>query len=224
MSDAPVLTSGTYTMSILTGETQVVGVDLDWGQRLEVEAVIPPRRGALAREVDYFDKMEVQLLGPTRGLHQPSGTKISGKPAWQELLVSPDDKSHRVGAATPPVRYLNRTLAGVENAALPGRHYAAVNYSLDDKEYLLPYLLVIRVVGKAGGGAPPYQAASPTPTPSPGTTTPSPEPSSSASSAAPPADERGTDGNTTMALTAAAAGVIVGAGAVALLLRRRSRR
>ena len=164
------------------------------------------------------------MLGPTRGVHQTSGIKIAGKPNWQQMLLSTDDETHRVGAATAPIRYQNRTLADVENAALPGRHYVAVNYSIGDKKYLLPYLLVIKVIGTAGEGAPTYVTASPTPGSSAGRATSSPEPSGSASSVSPPSDESG-NGNSTMARLAAAAigGGLVAAAVVGFLLWRRKR-
>jgi hypothetical protein len=49
MSDAPTLEPGTYDLQILTGETRVFAVPLAWGERLQAEAVVAPRRGALPR-------------------------------------------------------------------------------------------------------------------------------------------------------------------------------
>lgn len=70
LSDAPTLAPGVYSTSILTGEKQVFAVPIDWGQRLQVEVVVPPRTGALARALSVSDSLDLQLLGRMRGEYE----------------------------------------------------------------------------------------------------------------------------------------------------------
>lgn len=233
LSDAPVLKPGTYAMSILTGETQVVAVDLDWGQRLQVEATVPPRTGALRRVTGLGDSLDVQTLGAVRGRYLSK--TLPGEPRWTSTMTA-DDEAFRAGGSTPAVAYLNRVgPLAVRPAALPGRQYVALNYGYDeDGTYLLPYRLVLKVVGPAGRGAPRYASvATPTPSPSPSPTTqPSAQPSaqaspsSTASTASGPSAEgpAGDGGSPAVGVGAGLAALLVVGTVIALAARRRSRR
>ena len=218
ISDSPVLVPGTYTTSILTGEKQVYAVDLTWGQRVQVQAVIAPRKGALARALSVSDSMDVQLLGPMRGEYR--SLPASGMPD-KTITMADDDEPYRVAATTPTIRYLNRTTySSQQYASIPGPQYIVISKSRvkNQAQFLIPLTLVVQVYGTAGDGAPEYttpETPSPTPSPSP---SPTPAPSTT------PLTET-SDGLSTGAVIGIAAGaVVVGAGASAgggLALRRR---
>jgi Ca-activated chloride channel family protein len=186
ISDSPTLVPGTYTGSILTGEKQVYAVDLDWGQRLQVQVVVPPRRGALARALSVSDSLDLQLLATMRGEYR--GVSVDGLPDDTVTMLD-DNASYRKSAATPAIRFLNRSASGpARYAGIPGSQYIVVSKSRvrGEKHFLVPYTLIVAVVGTAGEGAPEY-ATSTSPSP---TVTPSPNASTSASPAAPPAPPR----------------------------------
>ncbi|MET0693076.1 MAG: VWA domain-containing protein [Propionibacteriaceae bacterium] len=229
LSDAPVLAPGTYASTILTNETQVYAVNADWGQRVQVEAIIKPRRGKLARELGVNESLTVQLLGPMRGRYV--NLKAVKQPKSTITLMNTSE-TYRVADTTPTIAYLNRSQSPVSAAAIPGRQYVALNMAAQkDKRFLVPYTLVVTVVGTAGAGKPDYVVPA-TPTPSPPASTPpvSTPPVSTpppATSSATPSTNGGSSGGglSPIALVAAAAGCIgIGAAATALLGRRRARR
>lgn len=216
LSDAPVLTSGSYRSSVLTGETQVFAVDLDWGQRLQVQTVVAPRRGALARELGGGDKLSLGVVGADRDTYVL--LRATNQP--RDVDFGQDEEAAVQSAATPAIRYLDRTDFDAQPGELPGRTYVVVtmNRFAHDTAFLVPYTLKVAVSGTAGDGAPAYLgagSASPSATAAP---TPSVLPSE------PPAASSGVS-------LAAAVGIGVGAlvlGAastgVALAVRRRRRR
>jgi Ca-activated chloride channel family protein len=174
LSDAPVLVDGTYQTTILTGETQVFGVNADWGQRVQVDVVVAPRRGALARALDVSDTLDLQLLGAGRGRY--ANLQVPGLPD-RSYGMADDAKRYRFAASTPTIRYTNRSQPGaVSYASVPGTQQVVLNMSSRQKKpFLVPYTLVVKVVGTAGSGKPDYvQAATPTPTPTPEPTTVAP--------------------------------------------------
>ena len=219
ISDAPVLTAGVYTARILTGENQVYAVNAGWGQRVQVQLTVAPRRGALARAVDVSSSLDLRLIGAGRGTY--SNLQPQGMPRSDVSMIR-DDTTYRVYGGTPEVRYLNRAEYAVRPAARPGPQYLVVNFSNDTERYLLPYTLTVKVIGEAGKGAPAYAgetSATPTPTLSSDPPTPSP-------SAAPDPPESGGAG----VPLGVAVGIGVGAlalgaagAAAALAIRRRGR-
>ena len=181
LSDAPLVEPGSYRSSILTGETQVFAVDLAWGQRLQVQTVVAPRKGALAKELGGGDKLSVRLMGPTRG--QYILFRATDQPRDVELI---EDRTTSVqSAATPEVRYLNRTDYDTRPGDLPGKSYIvlSMNRYAHDTAFLIPYTLKVSVLGTAGEGAPEYVGVSPSPTPttSDSPSTPPPPPADAAS-------------------------------------------
>ena len=218
ISDAPVLAPGTYRTTILSGETQVFAVAADWGQRVQVDVVIPPRRGALARALSVQDSLDLQLLGAGRGQYLNLQTK--GLPPRSFTLVD-DTQRYEVAGSTPTITYLNRSQFGAEQyAAVPGPQYAVLNMrGRQDKPFLVPYTLVVSVIGTAGEGRPEYVAASPSPTPEPASPTPVPPVST------PPVTSSGSGVPLPVVVGVAAGTLVLGAAGagLALWLRRRRR-
>lgn len=222
MSDAPELAPGTYTTTILTNETQVVAVNADWGQRVQVEAIIKPRHGVLAKHLGVQEALTVQLIGPMRGRYQ--NLKVVGQPESSTTLMDPS-KTYRVAATTPTVAYLNRTQTLMSAASIPGLQYVALNMAAQKgKRFLVPFTLVVKVIGTAGVGRPQYVIpASETPSP-PASTPPVSTPPPTSTSASPPATGSAGRGSSPLTLVAVAVGcVAVGALAATLLSRRRTR-
>ncbi len=165
LSDAPVLGPGNYDASVLTGETQVYAVDLAWGQRLQVQAVVAPRRGALARELGGGDYLSLDIIGPGRGKYVL--LRAADQPRDSDFGL--DSAAAVKSATTPEIRYLNRTDFDSRPGDLPGKEYVVVtmNRFAHDSAFLVPYTLKVGVLGTAGAGAPDYVGTSPSPTPVP---------------------------------------------------------
>jgi Ca-activated chloride channel family protein len=222
--NAPVLQPGSYRTEVLTGENQVFAVDCDWGQRIQVEAVVAPRRGALARAVDAFNRMEMHVFGSLRG---PYGdVAVRGQPPASASFLY-DSRALRIADSTPTIRYLNRDDSGRKPGGLPGLQYVVLNLSRDSSgQFLIPYTLTVKRFGQAGEGKPEYVAVSPSPSPSP---SPTPTPGATAEPT-PAATAAPTDSGKSVPLGTvagiAAATLVLGAAGAALALRRsrRSRR
>jgi Ca-activated chloride channel homolog len=171
MSDAPTLEPGTYDLQILTGETQVFAVPLAWGERLQAEAVVAPRRGALAEAVASTANMEMRVFDPVRA-EVSSLFDIPGTPrASNPFQFFQDSEPYRVGVATPPVAYGNRAELATASSSLPGLRFVEVSYSggaVQGDAYLLPYQLRVATFQDGDGEAPTYTgdlSAPPLPTP-----------------------------------------------------------
>lgn len=155
ISDAPTLEPGRYRTTILTGESQVFAVDADWGQRVQVTATVPPRRGALAEALSVSDSLDLQLLAPGRGRYD--NLRLTGAPA-DDTTMAVDAVPFRAVGSTPTVRYLYRNDSGSASyAAVPGPQHVVLNMDRStDDAFLVPYTLEVAVVGEAGEGAPTY--------------------------------------------------------------------
>lgn len=214
LSDAPAVRPGTYAGSVLTGEKQVFAVDLDWGQRLQAQVLVAPRTGALAQALGSDDSLELQLVGAMRGVYD-SG-EVPGQPTDTPTMLT-DDATYRVSAATPTIRYRNRADLDLAPAGLPGPQYVVISKSrlTQEKEFLVPYTLVLGVSGTAGRGALRYaSAATPSPTSGPSGSTPVPAP---APTTPDPADE---DSPRTAAILTSSV-LVLGAVATVVAVRRR---
>ena len=221
LSDAPTLSAGAYRASILTGETQVFAVPADWGQRVQVQVVVPPRTGALARVLDVSDSLNLQLIGSMRG--QYVNLRVRGLPERSYTFIN-DDLTYRTAATSPTIRYLNRTESGSESsAAAPGPQYAVLNMSAgDERAFLVPYTLIIQVVGTAGTGRPEYESSgTPTPTPTPSAI---PPPSAEPTPVPSPPPATGSGGVPVPVVIAIGVGALLLGGLVAAVLRRRAPR
>lgn len=214
VSDAAVLAPGSYSAEILTGETQVYAVDLDWGQRLQVLMTVAPRHAALAKALGGGDSLRVQLLGDSR--MEYVNLRATGQPQ-DTLVMEPDSRPYVDSAVTPEIRYLNRTDYDSRPGDVPARQYIVLSKNLftAKQPFLVPYTLDIAVIGTAGTGAPEYVAASPSATPSPSDTPTTPP--TSPGSAGVPVGTVVAIGVGTLLIGAAGTAVVLG-------VRRRRRR
>jgi Ca-activated chloride channel family protein len=214
VSDAPLLAPGAYSAQILSGETQVYAVDLDWGQRLQVQLTVAPRRGALARALSVGDTLRVQVLGDSRTEY--TGVTASGQPE-DTIVMDPDSRPYVDTAATPEIRYLNRTSFSASPGDVAGRQYVVLskNRYTAKTPFLVPYTLDVAVIGTAGEGAPEYVVASPSPSPTPSDAPSTPPPS--------PPGAAGVPLGTVVGIGVGAL-VLGAAGAVVALTVRRRRR
>lgn len=216
LSDAPLLAPGSYSTSILTGETQVFAVDLAWGQRLQAQVAVAPRRGALAKELGVGDSLALQLLGTSRVEY--AILRATDQPTDSNGMDS-DAKTYVRSATTSDIRFLNRTtFDGRQAGDLPGRQYVMVykNRSIRTEPFLVPYELQLAVIGTAGEGAPEYVGASPSAAPSPSeTASPAPQ--------GPPGSSTGVPLGTVVGIGAGALVLGAAGAAVALAVRRRRR-
>lgn len=153
-SGAPSLAPGTYSDTILGGETLFYAAEVDWGQQLVCDATI----GANPRAKPYGEvRAVVQTYGFQRG-------------NVAQLLSDTDNafygstKDVRIQASTPPVRYQNRTSTddGVKNSSMAGTYYCAVFINAQSTQIKglgeIPVTLTVSTVGTAGEGKPDYQA------------------------------------------------------------------
>lgn len=219
LSDAPTVRPRTYAGTILTGEKQVFAVDLDWGQWLQAQVLVAPRTGALAQALGSSDSLDLQLLGAMRGVY--ASGQVPGQPTGTRTMAT-DDATCRVSAATPTIRYLNRADLDLAPAGLPGPQYIVLSKSrvTGEKEFLVPYTLVLGVSGTAGRGAPLYApATTPSPTPASSTSTPVP-----ATPPAPAGSARGRGNPLETVAVLMSAGLVLGAAATIVAARRRKRR
>lgn len=220
ISDAPHLSPGTYRNTILTGETQVFAVNADWGQRVQAEVTVGPRRGALARELGIGDVLDLELLSPMRGRYRD--LSVQGEPESDSQFRLPT-QTFRQAATTPTITYLNRTgFSSQLYGSTPGRQYVVLGMNRFDKDknFLVPYTLTVKVVGTAGEGAPTYVGqTSPSPTPSP---VPTAEPGST--EPVPPPARGGFSLPAVISIAGGAVALGVGGTVAASLLRRRRRR
>lgn len=221
ISDAPTLMPGRYATSILTGEKQVFAVPLDWGQRLQVEVVVAPRTGALARALSVSDSLDLQLVSRMRGEY--GDLSASRKPKNTNTMVATDEP-YVAAQTTPTISYLNRTAYdSTRFAATPGPQYIVLNKSRvsSQGQFLVPFRMIVRVIGKAGTGAPDYVVPA-TPTP---TATPSSTPTAGVSATpAPTTTLAGSGMSTGVVVGVALAAVIVGALGMAAVFALRRRR
>lgn len=149
ISNAPVVSDGSYAFDINPGETQVLAIPLDWGQNLQAQfdGVVP--------EVTSIDVgPTVQISGPVR--ESGAVDLYASRPAdwtantWGMLAAG---SPYRTGAQTYTVGYLNRLESGA-GSSIPGLRYVQVSYG--DMGGPMPYTLTLRTQGTAGEGAPEY--------------------------------------------------------------------
>lgn len=175
---APVLEPGNHPVTLVPGEVQLFAVDLDWGQRLQVQSVVADA-SQLGGQYWWLD------------VYSPFGTLATEDDAAPEDRYAPGgvatdntDDQLVLDNGTYEVRYANRekTLTSYWYPSLPGRHYIALSSGRQEQAADLnterAATLQVQVIGDAGTGAPEY-AQAPTPTPA-ATTAPEPAPNGGA--------------------------------------------
>ncbi|HHW84079.1 MAG TPA: VWA domain-containing protein, partial [Actinomycetales bacterium] len=183
-NDPTVLEPGSYRSEILTGETQVYAVEVDWGQQVRAQAHV---------DAHPFPGPGTPILGSSLEIYSPQRGAVSdslsrGDGEGKDAVIT-RDTPQLMSSAAPTVQWdFQNNISSRDAPILPGTYYVVL--SLDERDSRaasLPYTLSIEVVGEAGAGAPVYDPqpigqASPSPEPSP---TPSPE----VTTTPPPAEE-----------------------------------
>lgn len=179
---AKVLKPGNYPVQITEGETQIFAVDLDWGQRLQIQALGQDRRKDNGTQwvLDIFDP-----LGATMD------TEWNNKTAFDDVTAPDSAGEVQLSSGTDELRYNDRPKnVGVRNKAiLPGRYYFTVLTGQPEDatklQEVIPWTFQVAVIGEAGTGAPQYDTSAPSATPTP-SDTPSPTPSETPTTSATP--------------------------------------
>ncbi|SDT02884.1 VWA domain-containing protein [Jiangella sp. DSM 45060] len=152
ISNAPVVSDGTYAFDINSGETQVVAIPLDWGQNVQAQL-----DGIVPEATSLGTGPTIQISGPVR---QENEVDFYGSQPedWSEQLWGTvrGGAAFRVGAQTLTVGYLNRLAptADPRGASVPGLRYVQVSYF--DAGDPMRYTLTLKTNGTAGEGAPEY--------------------------------------------------------------------
>lgn len=145
LGDAPVLEPGSYPVALTEGEAQIYAVDLDWGQRLQVQTDLK-----LGDRSNVY--WSIELLSP-----MGANAAMLGSDTYDDS----NKGAVSMKATTYDIRYRNRGEIGrsAENA-LPGRYYILVSGgqpdSIDKKQEEWKGTMQINVIGQAGEGAPEY--------------------------------------------------------------------
>jgi Ca-activated chloride channel family protein len=156
ISDAPVLEPGAYDLDIMPGETQVFAVPVSWGERLQAQATVGPRRGGLGDLVSSSARMELRIFDPVRRETSPL-LDVAGMPDSDSRFDG--DRPYNAYAAIPPVNYLNRADPDLASGSIAGLRFVEVNYTggaTSDDAYLLPYRLDVETAGDASVVEPSY--------------------------------------------------------------------
>jgi len=158
---APPVQPGTYSDSILSGETLFYRVpDVDWGQQVVCDIEIQPASDAKSALADkhYKKTFLARTYGPLKNpLVDPAST--------DHRAAYDGAESSTAHAATPQVRYLNRTSSddAVQGAAIAGDYYCALTAQplsgpIDTAMGEVPITVTVSVIGAAGEGTPAYAA------------------------------------------------------------------
>ena len=229
-SDAPTLTAGTYTDSVMTGEQIYYRVRLDFGQRAAFTVEAPATGVALPQDALERQLMSVDAWTPSR---HPLTRISGGGPSNHGILWKGTDKLE-LTEFTPEVRYLNRESFGngyhwpdLAQVSMPGYYYFAVNRAPAQAARVgqapIPIRIRVNVTGDLNGkpayaGTPPDASTSPSASP-----TTSDETSNAAAADATPAEDDESSGFVWLGLGLVAVLGALGA-AYAILHTRRGRR
>jgi len=159
ISNAPVVSDGSYALDINPGETQVLAVPLDWGQNLQAQF---DGKLTTANHQGDFDAPWVQVLGPIREAVDSDEYGVDTKPDdWtsRSSFLPNELTSYRTGSQSFTLGYRNR--AEIEGhlsaSSLAGLRYVQVSFGAKN-EAAMAYTLTLKTNGKAGEGAAPYKA------------------------------------------------------------------
>ena len=142
LADAPQVEPGVYKGDIVSGETQIVKVHVDWGQQLAVS-------------VSHADAPKPNTAFSTASLYNPLGGQVGDD-------LEGEKSSTFIGSAgtdiigTNPVRWLNST-ASSPSSFLAGDYYVAISVGKSDSSpnTAYPWTMKVQVAGDATG-APEY--------------------------------------------------------------------
>ncbi|MDT0201671.1 VWA domain-containing protein [Nocardioides sp. AE5] len=228
LNDAPLLEQGRHrTPGIVPGEAQVYKVRVEWGESLQVRAVLPVNAAASGHFGRYGPVVRIGIISPTGGSIIEA---LKVRDEYDELLQGHAYPPTRVDrgdaylhAKTQPIRWLNREASG-EQMSMPGDYYIVVNQGSHESSVITPLELEVSMVGTPGEGAPQYADGAAIAGPDTGSAE---DPSSAAGTATDAADDPADGSGDTLTLVAGASAVAAGLLAigigVAMLLRRRSR-
>jgi Ca-activated chloride channel family protein len=143
-NDAPLLRTGLYRDSFVSGESRYVKVHLDWGQRLAYSF--------------HFDKLP--NLSPAAGVGGWSALFNPVRESVEQVKATSSDSAAFIGAQDQslsdatlvPVRYLNResTDSGIHPYSMDGDYFLVLSTSftnVGDPSITVPYTLGIQVIG-----------------------------------------------------------------------------
>lgn len=161
--NAPLLRPGTYSDTIVTGQTRYVRIHLNWGQRftyLISSSHVP--------SIDTFSlTAQASIFNPVRGV------AAQASDSDYEIGFGGEGAEPLSGTTLATVRYANRTSDhdDIQPYAIDGDYFLALTlgYHVADKQARIPYTLVVNVSGRGERG--PSYAASAVPQP-PGSATP----------------------------------------------------
>lgn len=145
-NDAPVLAPGTYTDSIVSGETRYFKVHLDWGQRLAWKLTVPAQEGVGIQSSAFY----VTLASPLRERAEEStGTRT------YQLIGGKEDQTMS-GSSVAPVRWTNRDTPNpyLDPYSVDGDYFLVLDasYPLGRPTFTMPFRLTVATDGAAEQG------------------------------------------------------------------------
>ncbi|RLV54732.1 VWA domain-containing protein [Aeromicrobium phragmitis] len=160
--NAPIVDDGTYALDINPGETQVIGVPLDWGESLQAQ-LDAQLTDEVRRAAGAGSGIEVSIVNPIRA--ENSISFWANEPDdWSTgaLANTRENGPFRTGAQSYPVHPSQRTVTSVgeKGAQLAGVHYVQVVYNVRGDDANLPYTLTLKRTTTADGAAPGYEDVS----------------------------------------------------------------
>ena len=152
-SNAPMMTPGTWTDSLATGETVLYRVRLETGQRLRVTADTPAPKSA-------WHLSAIDAVGPGLMIFAPSRVLLT-----QQNQVVQGSKAAKLTAVSPEARIRNREANGhseIRAASVAGDYYVAVLLDpvTDVKGRVMKIRLRVAVDGQPQG-EPAYASTAP---------------------------------------------------------------
>lgn len=154
-TNAPVVSEGSYTLTLRPGRTRVLAVPLDWDQTLQAQLDARLPAGAPAPQ-----GIAVDVVSPLLGTSERPFT--ADRPTdWR--VPGTDGGRLRTGAQSQVVSYANRNSydASVTTEALAGIHYVLVRWTGTGSAAGpdVPATLTLRTSGAPGDGVPSYTPA-----------------------------------------------------------------
>ncbi|MFT4188083.1 MAG: VWA domain-containing protein [Aeromicrobium sp.] len=159
--NAPIVSDGSYALDVNPGETQVIGVPLDWNESVQAQ-LDASLTAQIADAAAAGSDITIDVVGPL--LSESAVSFYGDQPEdWSDpsLVAAEEGDPLRIGAQSQVIAYRNRaqTDSEVEGAALPGVHYIRVTHNVRGDDANLPYTLTIKTTDSGGDHAPAYEEA-----------------------------------------------------------------